>query len=149
SEVLADVAGMDIGSGSDAGSRVPTPSLWGVKEFGFLLVTLDGVPMGGPFDSNLALVPLTDVSRIEIVKGPQSTLYGLTATAGAIHIFTRRAETEGAARVFAGSFGSLGASFALGGAKGEGWSFKATGSGEKGTGWQDRTDHSGGRLMLT
>ena len=149
SDVLADVAGMDIGSGSDAGSRLPTPSLWGVKEFGFLLVTVDGVPAGGPFDPALALVPLSDVSRIEIVRGPQSTLHGLSATGGAIHVFTRRDELERTARFFGGTYGSLGGAFSLGGAIRGGWLLKANGSAARETGWQDRTDSSGARLALT
>lgn len=149
SDVLADVPGLDVGSGSDAGSQLPTPSLWGVKEFAFLLVTVDGVPAGGPFDPSLALVPLADVLRIEIVKGPQATLYGLSATGGAIHVFTRRDEAESVARFSAGSFGSLGGSFSVGRPTGGGWLLKASGSADKGDGWQDRTDHSGARLALT
>ncbi len=149
SDVLADVVGIDIGSGSDSGSRLPTPSLWGVKEFGFLLVTVDGVPVSGPFDPSLALVPIEDVSRIEIVKGPQATLYGLSATAGAIHVFTRRDEAERAGRLSVGSFGALGASVAVGGKTAGGWLLKASGSADRGDGWQDRTDFSRARLALT
>jgi iron complex outermembrane receptor protein len=48
-------------------------------------VTVDDVPMGLQF---MAFKDLSDVQRVEIVKGPQSTLYGKASIAGAVNIVT-------------------------------------------------------------
>jgi vitamin B12 transporter len=55
-------------------------------------VLLDGIPINqgiaGLF--NFADLTIDDVDRIEIVRGPQSTLYGPRALAGVIQIFTKQ-----------------------------------------------------------
>jgi vitamin B12 transporter len=57
-------------------------------------VLLDGVPinqgLAGLF--NFADVTTDNIDRIEIVRGPQSTLYGPRALAGVIQIFTKQGE---------------------------------------------------------
>ncbi|MEH6583561.1 MAG: TonB-dependent receptor [Halioglobus sp.] len=66
-------------------------------ESNFTLVLLDGVPVndptnfrGGGYDfSNLNPAM---VERIEVVRGPQSAIYGSDALGGVINIITRRAE---------------------------------------------------------
>jgi vitamin B12 transporter len=55
-------------------------------------VLLDGIPinqgLAGLF--NFADVTVDDLDRIEVVRGPQSTLYGPRALAGAIQLFTKQ-----------------------------------------------------------
>ena len=48
-------------------------------------VTVDDIPMGLQF---MAFKDLSDAARIEIIKGPQSTLYGKASIAGAVNIIT-------------------------------------------------------------
>ncbi len=44
---------------------------------------------------NLAKIPVNDVERIEIVKGPASVLYGSQAMGGVINIITKKPKEEG------------------------------------------------------
>ncbi|MBL8201576.1 MAG: TonB-dependent receptor [Chromatiales bacterium] len=60
---------------------------------------------------------LSDVERIEVVKGPQSALYGRAAFAGAISYVTKEPgdELEGVVRIDAADFGRLQLDGAVGG----------------------------------
>ena len=143
-DALADVVGLDTGNGSDNGSRLPSIGLWGVKEFDALLVMVDGVPVGGPFNPLLSQISVEDIDRIEIVKGPQGTLYGVSAFAGMIQVFTKSGSKGTEVGVSGGSFstGRLYASHTadIGAAK-----LRLFGSFERSDGWQDRTDYKGDR----
>lgn len=78
-------------------------------------VLLDGIPVNqglqGAF--NFADLTVDNIDRIEVVRGPQSTIYGPRALAGAIQIFTRRGAgaPTGTFSAETGSFGSFRESF--------------------------------------
>jgi vitamin B12 transporter len=61
---------------------------------GHVLVEIDGVKMNMPDDVNnsfdFSFVPLDNIQRIEILRGPQSTLYGSDAMAGVVNIISKR-----------------------------------------------------------
>ncbi len=75
------------------------------------LVLLDGVKMNDPNDNEFDITQLTtnEIERIEVLRGPQSMVYGADAAGGVISITTRRGEA-GPPRVNAsiegGSFGT-------------------------------------------
>ncbi len=65
-------------------------------ESDYTKVLIDGIPVNDPGGSfNFANLSTSSIDRIEIVRGPQSALFGSDAMAGVIQIFTRRGESEG------------------------------------------------------
>ena len=52
---------------------------------------LNGVYLG---DANVAVGRLFDVERVEVLKGPQGTLYGRNATGGSLNMITRAPQPE-------------------------------------------------------
>lgn len=116
-ELLRAQAGIEISqSGSDVG-------LTGIFIRGTrtsqTLVLVDGVRLENPTAgvSNLEYLPLSAIERIEVVRGPLSSLYGSGAMGGVIQIFTLQG--SGAPRPFASvGFGSQGTTKAQAGFSG-------------------------------
>ena len=61
------------------------------QEANHLLVMIDGVPANavGDGEFNFADIPLDDIERIELLRGPQSGLYGANAQSGVLTIETK------------------------------------------------------------
>src|SRR5437764_862720 len=60
-------------------------------EANHLLVMIDGVPANAIADGeyNFADIPLDDIERVELLRGPQSGLYGANAHSGVLTIVTK------------------------------------------------------------
>lgn len=75
-----------------------------------VLVLVDGVPMGSVTSGTASweFIPVDEIQRIEVVRGPLSSLYGANAAGGVIQIFTRTARhrREADAQVMGGSYGT-------------------------------------------
>ena len=150
-DALIDVAGVQAGGGSDNGGRLTNIGMWGLTEFDALLVTVDGVPVGGPFNPSLAQVAVDDIERIEIVKGPQGTMYGVSAFAGMVNVFTDRSTAgRGELTLGGGDFSNFHGT-ARGHREVEGWTMDGSLSALKDDGWQERTtsENYRGRYSLT
>ena len=148
-DALMDLVGLDTGDGSDNGMRLPNIGMWGLKEFDALLITVDGVPVGGPFNPSLAQIPIEDIERLEVVKGPQGTLYGVSAFAGMVQVFTRSSE-DGRGHVTGGggSFSEVHGDAAFNRSLSNGLGFRVTAAGHHSDGWQERAGSEVGRAGL-
>lgn len=65
-------------------------------------VAIDGIPLGRIAG---AIVDAVDVARVEVLRGPQGTLFGKSATAGLVSVVTNKAklgQTEAIGRVYYG-----------------------------------------------
>jgi len=80
-----------------------------------VLVLIDGVRVSSANTGAYAWeqLPLNQIQRVEIVRGPRGSLYGSDSIGGVIHIFTR-SSPEPHARVTAGSYGAIEAEGGLG-----------------------------------
>jgi outer membrane receptor protein involved in Fe transport len=147
-EALQDVMGIDTGNGSDDGSRVAVIGVRGIRDLSAFLVTIDGVPAGGPFVPTLAEIPVEDVDHVEIVRGPQGPLYGVSAFAGVIQVFTRHPKDAAATLTLGGgSFSDKHGNLAYAASQGN-QTIHLFGSMERNHGWQDGTDVSSDRLSI-
>jgi len=86
--------GIQIDASSSGNEATTTPvmrgqrsSLFGYDLKGGVLVLVDGRRAG---TSNLSMMPLVNVERIEIVRGPASVQYGSSAIGGVINVITKR-----------------------------------------------------------
>lgn len=75
------------------GSAIASFSMRGITSYGIvpgsdkeISIYLDGVYIGSPRGS---IFNLPDIAQLEVLRGPQGTLFGRNATAGAINITTR------------------------------------------------------------
>ena len=121
--LLRGEAGISIGNNGGAG-KLSSVFVRGT-EADHVLVLVDGVRMGSVSAGLTAFqdIPVEQIERIEIVRGPFSSLYGSEAIGGVIQVFTRRPQGAFApnASLSAGSFGTLRASAGVAGQAGAGW----------------------------
>ncbi len=122
-ELLRGTPGLTFANNGGAG-KITTMSLRGAGG-SQVLVMVDGVRIGSASAGLAAFqdIPVDQIERIEIVRGPFSSLYGSEALGGVIQIFTRRPEGAFAphASVALGSFDTRRASAGVAGKRGDGW----------------------------
>lgn len=133
-DILTDIPGLSV-TRSGAYAGVAQVRMRGATP-GKTLVLVDGVPVNDPSEINGAFdfsgFDLGDIERIEVLSGPQSSLWGSAAIGGVIAFTTRevdglRAEAE------AGSFNTVRGRLAVGRAN-EAWALGA---------WVSRFDTDG------
>ncbi len=131
-ELLKQVPGVSLTNSGGPGKN--TSLFMRGSESDHVLVIVDGVKIGSVTGGGAALqdLPLELIERIEVVRGPRSSLYGSEAIGGVIQIFTRKGQGEGAKPFFSAGYGthdSYSGSIGVSGGDGRGWySLGASGS---------------------
>lgn len=122
-ELLAGQPGIAITNSGGAGKDTKV-SLRGAQA-GHVLVLIDGIKVGSATSGTVAFqdFPLDAIERIEIVRGPLSSLYGSEVIGGVIQIFTRKGggDTSSSASFGLGSYGTRQAGAALSGGGADNW----------------------------
>lgn len=101
SDLLRDVPGLAVSSYGALGTA--TSIRVRGSESNHLVVLVDGVEVNDPsqFDqTNWGTLSSTDIDRIEVIRGPQSSLRGGDAVAGVINIITSEADQPLSANIF-------------------------------------------------
>lgn len=122
-DVLRGTPGLSIANAGGAG-KATSVFLRGT-ESDHVLVLIDGIKVGSATLGTTAFqdIPVEQIERIEIVRGPRSSLYGSEAIGGVIQIFTRKG--GGAPKPFfsigGGSFHTYNTSAGISGGGERGW----------------------------
>lgn len=85
-DLLNGYSGVSLQTSVDGGSML---NILGMDSR-YILILVDGQPITGKFNNHVSLdqIPASQVKKIEIIKGPNSSLYGSEAMAGVINIIT-------------------------------------------------------------
>ncbi|MES9872213.1 MAG: TonB-dependent vitamin B12 receptor [Candidatus Sedimenticola sp. PURPLELP] len=101
-ELISGLAGVNLAANGGVG-KSKSLYLRGTNSSHTLLL-IDGIRVGSATLGTpaWALIPVENIERIEIVRGPRSSLYGSDAIGGVIQIFTRKSSSEDTTTLSAG-----------------------------------------------
>ena len=108
-DLLRDLPGISVSQSGVLGSQIQVRVRG--SEANHLLVLVDGVEVNNASQNdefNWGNIIPTDIEKIEVIRGPQSSMFGSDAMAGVVNIITKRATTSRSTNVFSelGSFNS-------------------------------------------
>lgn len=160
-DLLRGLPGISIANSGGSG-KLTNISLRG-SESDHVLVLIDGVKIGSATAGTAPLqdIPLAQIERIEVVRGPRSSLYGSDAIGGVIQIFTRQGSAQGLhsqTELWGGSFGTFGSSVNLTSRGQKGWAslgvtgeqtdgFNSCQANYNGGCWDDEPDRDGNNYI--
>jgi len=118
-------------------------NLLGIGQDSSVAIHQDGVYLGRP---HLTLNQFLDVERVEILRGPQGTLYGRNATAGVVNVISKKPgdEYEGYASAYIGNFDRIQVESGVGGPITDLLGFRVAGRWADDDGFTDDLDSRGG-----
>ena len=105
-------------------------------------IFVDGMFLGR---TGLGTSDLTDIERIEVLQGPQGTLYGKNTNAGAISVITKKPnleETEGYAQFSTGDYGMRKVTLTATGPLSETVAYRLSGNSHQHDGYYDNANGS-------
>ena len=117
SQLLRDVPGLAVSKSGIQGSQ--TQIRVRGSEANHMLVLIDGIEANNPSQNdgvNWGVLSSADIERIEIIRGPQSSMFGSDAIAGVINIITNKAEQPRSLEIYSenGSFNTKNNGFSFG-----------------------------------
>jgi vitamin B12 transporter len=123
-DVLRGAAGVEFSNNGGIGKQ--TSLFLRGTNFNQTLVLIDGVKVGSATTGATAFqdIPISQIERIEVVRGPRSSLYGSEAIGGVVQIFTRKGSSgpiKPELTLGGGSFDTYNASGGVSGGNGKGW----------------------------
>jgi len=101
SDLLRNVPGLAVSKSGVQGSQ--TQIRVRGSEANHLLVLIDGIEANNPAQSdelNWGTLASSDIERIEVIRGPQSSMFGSDAMSGVINIITKNAKSPRSLRIF-------------------------------------------------
>lgn len=137
-DALRAVPGLDISENGGPGGTANVRLRGGNS--GQALVMIDGIRVNDPTaasgDFEFAMFAPSAIDRIEVLKGPQSALYGSDAMTGVINIITKKGAgpAQFNIRTEAGSYGTAVTQGSMSGSDGP-WSYAITGGGQHSNGF--------------
>ena len=93
-ELLNGIQGIDISNSGGLGKSTSIYMRGTNAEH--VLIFIDGIRIGSATLGTVSIqhIPVSQVERIEIVRGPRASLYGSNAIGGVIQIFTKKAKSN-------------------------------------------------------
>ena len=87
-DALAAVPGVIVTTGSKGESRLQIRGFQGHE----VMILLDGRPISLPYygDLDLGFIPIGNISKIDVVKGPAGAVYGANTLGGLVNIVSKR-----------------------------------------------------------
>ncbi|CAN5428145.1 TonB-dependent receptor [soil metagenome] len=137
-DALRTVPGLDITETGGPGGTTNIRMRGG--NTGQTLVMIDGIRINDPTaasgDYDFAMFVPSSIDRIEVLKGPQSALYGSDAMSGVINIITKKGSgpAQFNVRTEGGSYGTASTTDSVTGSQGP-WSYAFTGGGQHSNGF--------------
>ena len=144
-EVLEELESINFRtfSGNASQAQIDMRGFGGDNPFGKTLIMLDGRRLNRPdmASVNWLQIPINNIERIEVIRGPSCVLYGDSAIAGVINIITKRGvgKPKVGASLIAGTYGLQDGRASITGSK-DRLSYAITGEYQEISGYRERSE---------
>jgi len=105
-DLLMQEGAININQDAQLGSNISINGLGGEN----VKILVDGIPIIGRTNGNIDIsqLSLTNIDRVEIVKGPMSTIYGTDALGGVINLISKKESSDNISARGLGTYESVG-----------------------------------------